>query len=91
MSIRGVFVLLSSVRALPGPQEDKKEALDVCNELFHKYTDRSLLGHGHPKLVGSIGFMRVVRDCALLDNRFGYGTAKFSLLAFSILIDYLSF
>lgn len=40
--------------------------------LFSAYTNQALLGPSHLPLVGTIGFIRMVRDCGLMQNRLGY-------------------
>jgi hypothetical protein len=58
-------------------QDPKKEAQEVCATLFQKYSNNALLSGGAPvkkgasTLLGTIGFMRVLRDAGMLDNKFG--------------------
>jgi hypothetical protein len=58
--------------------EEKKECEETLRKLFAAYNRCQLEGvqeqKHEPKVIGTIGFMRIVRDCGLMDNRFGYAT-----------------
>eukprot|EP00240_Pyramimonas_obovata_P006407 CAMPEP_0118941270 /NCGR_PEP_ID=MMETSP1169-20130426/33461_1 /TAXON_ID=36882 /ORGANISM="Pyramimonas obovata, Strain CCMP722" /LENGTH=311 /DNA_ID=CAMNT_0006885973 /DNA_START=74 /DNA_END=1006 /DNA_ORIENTATION=- len=71
-----------ALRKNASPEDPKQEATRVCDILFDKYSNTALMPDkfpakkGVPVLMGTIGFMRILRDSGLLDNRFGFVEAN---------------
>jgi len=67
--------------------EEKKECEVVLQKLFDAYNRCTLEGAPQEKhvakVMGTIGFMRIVRDCGLMDNRFGCAFLSSLVLPFS--------